>query len=569
MKSRFSSPLPALALLFLVGFLTYSNSFQGEFCSDDTITVVNNPSIKHLGNFPEMWKSFNTRFLVGLSFALNYYFGQLNVFGYHLFNLLSHIVASWLVFQFVLLTFKTPSLQSHPLKSSASQIALFSALIFLCHPMQNQGVAFITQRAVSIVAILYLGTILLYVKARLERTPLLYAGAVGAMALGIFTKENILTLPVALTVYEFMFLRSEEKWSGRLMRLAPFYVLSAGLVLILALDRPGSILGLKHQIWARAFSWDYFFTEINVLKSYLRLFIFPVGQRHHYDYPIVHGFFNVPTMSSASVLLAVLFYGIRMFKKDRLIAFCIFWFFITTAVETGIVCFVKLGVMYDHWMYLAIAGLAVVLVIGSFSLFRGGAPAVLVLAIAIFGFLTFERNKVWQNCTTIWKEVIHYAPKKAFPYNNIGVLYSDQGRYPEAVEAFHKGLQVEPEAPHKVITMLYTNLGSVYGKMGDFDSEIKYNEMAAYYDPYNAIAYNNLGLAWTEKGDLKKGISYTQKAIAINPAYSDAYNNLGLGYAKSGEIPKAREYFERALYFDPDNKIARENLNKALAQDNR
>src|SRR3989338_7425511 len=93
-----------------LGVISYSTSLNGEFFSDDYKVIVNNPAVKDITDIKEIWRSFNTRFLPGLSFAFNYSLGQLNPWGYHLFNLICHILVSFLVYQFVYLTFQTPAL---------------------------------------------------------------------------------------------------------------------------------------------------------------------------------------------------------------------------------------------------------------------------------------------------------------------------------------------------------------------------------------------------------------------------------------------------------------------------
>ena len=100
------------------------------------------------------------------TFALNYYFGGLNVFGYHLVNLLIHIGSGLVLYWFLLLTFRLPSLRER-YGSAAFPIALFSSLLFLCHPVQTQSVTYIVQRMTSMAGLFYLLAMVLYVKGRL------------------------------------------------------------------------------------------------------------------------------------------------------------------------------------------------------------------------------------------------------------------------------------------------------------------------------------------------------------------------------------------------------------------
>ena len=80
-------------VFLILGFLIYSNTFKSSFVFDDFEAIANNPAIRHL-NFPMLFQAFNTRFIVGLSLAFNYWLGKENVLGYHLFNTLVHVLNS-------------------------------------------------------------------------------------------------------------------------------------------------------------------------------------------------------------------------------------------------------------------------------------------------------------------------------------------------------------------------------------------------------------------------------------------------------------------------------------------
>jgi len=65
--------------------LQYSNTFSASFHFDDFSNIKQNPQIKNFSNLVDFSGS---RYVGFLSFALNYHLGRLNVFGYHLVNLL-------------------------------------------------------------------------------------------------------------------------------------------------------------------------------------------------------------------------------------------------------------------------------------------------------------------------------------------------------------------------------------------------------------------------------------------------------------------------------------------------
>ena len=97
-------------VLLILGLSIYANTMLGEFVSDDYIHIANNFAMRDIAKLDNLWQTFNTRFLVGLSFALNYCLGGLNTFGYHLVNILLH--SRWFLYTYLVaadgLSIKSP-----------------------------------------------------------------------------------------------------------------------------------------------------------------------------------------------------------------------------------------------------------------------------------------------------------------------------------------------------------------------------------------------------------------------------------------------------------------------------
>jgi len=189
--NRLSSPWLALILIALVAAVIYSNIYHSPFVFDDKSQIVERMSIRHLENYLSFEQLLKPRAIVDLTFALNYKFGKLNVFGYHLVNVLIHIINGFIVYYLSLMIFKQlsdpsipqflnssiprpsnhPSIQPSFTISSSHQISfisLFSALIFIAHPIQTQAVTYTVQRYASMAAMFYMASVLFYLKARIE-----------------------------------------------------------------------------------------------------------------------------------------------------------------------------------------------------------------------------------------------------------------------------------------------------------------------------------------------------------------------------------------------------------------
>ena len=102
---RENSKFQYVAFVFIpsIAIALYLNSFNNSFHFDDISSIVENPYIRDLRNLPLFLKGLGVktnwfRVLPTLSFAINYHFHGLNVFGYHLVNLILHILSGFLVY---------------------------------------------------------------------------------------------------------------------------------------------------------------------------------------------------------------------------------------------------------------------------------------------------------------------------------------------------------------------------------------------------------------------------------------------------------------------------------------
>jgi len=137
---RMPSSFLLLAFLVTVGFVLYSNTFDGAFQLDDETSITTNEHVQRLEDIGTIWRHWPARFLTYLSLAVNYDIGKEEVFGYHIVNLTLHLVATVLVFWFIGLLFGTPRLRPSVSPAFARLFTFLTALLFVTHPLQTQGV---------------------------------------------------------------------------------------------------------------------------------------------------------------------------------------------------------------------------------------------------------------------------------------------------------------------------------------------------------------------------------------------------------------------------------------------
>src|SRR5215472_18249752 len=105
--------LAALVLLALAALAAYHNSFAGPFIFDDTPSIVANPGIRHLATALREKSSAGTgvgRPLLRVSLWMNYALGGEEVRGYHVLNLVLHVLAAWTLWALARRMLESPAL---------------------------------------------------------------------------------------------------------------------------------------------------------------------------------------------------------------------------------------------------------------------------------------------------------------------------------------------------------------------------------------------------------------------------------------------------------------------------
>jgi hypothetical protein len=169
-----------------------------------------------------------------LTFALNYYFGGLDVVGYHLMNLAIHIVASIFLYLLIYHTLCLPSL-SAKYAFQAYSIALLSTVLWAIHPIQVQAVTYIVQRMTSLAGMFYVMSMYFYSRYRTahrnaEKAIFMCLCSL-AFLMSFGSKENALLLPLSLFLYEILLV--QESSVSFLRRNARKIVL-VGIAIVLA-----------------------------------------------------------------------------------------------------------------------------------------------------------------------------------------------------------------------------------------------------------------------------------------------------------------------------------------------
>jgi thioredoxin-like negative regulator of GroEL len=563
-----------LLLLCIVTVAIYANTLNAPFVLDDISSITNNPITR---NFQLV---LNSRIVNYLSLALNYRLHGLDVTGYHLVNLGIHLANGMLVYTLLSLILSTPALTPSRFSSRDKRLlALFTALLFACHPLQTQAVTYIAQRATSLATLFYLATHCLYLSARFAptRSRALACGtaAFGTALLAMATKEIAFTLPLTLMLVEALLFDGSLRRKALPLLLLFLPTLFVPLALIPTLGARGNLaelLGKITSLTPAISRGEYLLTQFRVILTYLRLLLLPVGQNVDYDYPVSRAL-SPGVLASLLVIVAIL--GLAAFLVIRarhrrqpelkLVAFGIFWFFMALSIESSIIPLPD--VIFEHRVYLPSVGFFTAIVTALFlgrqhlhgraARSAGFVLPSLALAVVVLAGTAAARNSVWQDEVSIWEDIVAKSPSKARAHGNLGNAYQNRGRFAEAAREYRETARLDPKDPGARI-----NLGTVCYRQKQWAEAARWYREALQLDPGNAAGRYNLGKALTEMGDLAGAAQELREAVRLKPDHDAAHNSLGIVYFKLQRYPEALAELREAVRLNPGNGEAASNVAK-------
>jgi tetratricopeptide (TPR) repeat protein len=598
-----------LFLLFsLLAFIIYSNSFNNEFVFDDIPLIVENHQINKIENIPRLMGLTGNmpyyRPLRIVSYVIDYYFFKLNPKGYHFSNILYHILTTFLVF-----------LIARRLSGNVI-IALTVSLLFMAHPVNTENVTYISGRRDILATLFYLLGFFIFLKYRETKKLILYPFIFLSYALALFSKEMAVTLPAVLFLYDFIehLQASQNKHPENNSFTGLFVSVKGTLRKYFLFYLPFFIGGLAFTYYKVVVAppshghdyygghlWTNFFTVARIIVYYIKLLLLPVVLNADYSFnafPITDSLLDISAWGAILFILFFLWFAVKSFKRNRIITFSIFWFFITLLPVCHI--FPHHELLAEHYLYLPCIGILFLMGIFLYNCLHKKSPslffACIVILLVLFSLRTYDRNKDWKNAMSLWEKTVTTAPDCARAWNNLGVERYQAGDIDNSEKSYRRAIEIKPEYSDP-----YHNLGNIMADRGLFDEARKYYIKAYKYctvESKKIEILNSMGIVHKKTGNLKLAKQLFSSALSQNPNYPEAlinmaavlydegkywkawgtlmkalkiapdspevHNNLGSVYKKRGDLPEAAAEFREAIRLKPDFMEAYNNLGNVL-----
>ncbi|MEK7536917.1 MAG: tetratricopeptide repeat protein [Patescibacteria group bacterium] len=481
-------------LFLLIGSSVFSNGLNGEFVHDDHLilshSLFGQPSkifsFFSQPYFEDFYQAGLYRPLVQISFGLNFLIGS-SPFGFHLVNVLLHIINSFLVY---LLLKKL---------TSNSRLSLIASLLFLVLPIHVEAVTAISGRTELLSLFFGILTLLLWFDSK-------YFLSAIVLFLAFLNKESVIMVLAIIFLFNLYYHRG-WRW--------PIYYFAAMIFYFILRIAVLGQYAFKSQVefvfnpLAYASFFERIFTALKILVLYLQKVFVPYNLSADYSYDqisIVTNLFSSPLSLLGLVFLGLMFwegYKILTRKKSSVLGWLFIFFFLPYLVISNLI-FPTGTIMAERLMYFPSLGALMILAVFIEQLFklskRLGLAILLILSV-VYGFITVSQNRVWANREALLTDSFKKSPNSVAAKTNYGILILNQDK------ELAKKLSLE-----------------VYEKYPDYIQNL-----------------NLRGAVEVQEGDYAEAEKFLERVLELRPKHQNTLQNLSRVYFTRKKYPEAEE----------------------------
>ncbi|MDI6741883.1 MAG: tetratricopeptide repeat protein [Smithella sp.] len=451
-----------------------------------------------------------------LSLMLDHQLFGLNAGGYHLTNLVLHMLSVLLLFWLF-----------HRMTGAVWKSA-FVAAFFALHPLQVESVAWIAERKGLLSGFFWMLTLCLYVRYTEKPAIKRYLPVLFSFALALLSKPMIVTLPVVMILLDYWPLKRFDFEKGKfllwqLKEKTPFFILSAVIVVTTFI--------IQYDPSKTAFSAASRLGNAPIIfMAHLGQIIWP--QNLALGYPFFDHFNLWMSLGATALIIIISFAVISTARRWPFLVVGWLWYAVTIAPVLGII-YIGQFLMADRFTYLPSIGISIMLAWGVPLLFarKNSMQKILFPSAAVFliviSALAWKQCSYWKDSYTLFHHALQVTDNNYLAHSCFGSALFDKGNVPEAIAHFDEAIRINPE-----FISAYNHRGIVYAKTGHRQKALENFNTAIRMKPRDANAYRNRATLYGEMGEYHSAIEDMNMAIEIEPHGADSYYNRAFFYSK-------------------------------------
>ncbi|RTE55120.1 tetratricopeptide repeat protein [Arenibacter aquaticus] len=579
--NAFNNPIFILlsVILVLTMLLAYSNHFSNGFQFDDNHTIENNKAIQNIdisaffkdpATFSTLPSNRSYRPYTTLENAIDYQLADgLHTEAFHI-----HIFIFFLFTCAVLCLFVKKLLDQLEFSKNNQFWGLLVAASFGLLCANAETVNYIIQRSEIVAGFYVLLGFVAFLSGGIWRKWHLY---LIFPFIGFFAKEMALVFSPLLFLYFLIFeeevnllqfYRKEEfkKCIRSFAKVFPSFILTLAFLIFYFSMLPDTFApgGVDR--------YNYLITQPLVMCHYILTYFIPYNLSADTDWVAFESILDYRAITGIVMIALLIFIALRASKKKetKLFSFGVLWFFISLLPSSSVLPFAE--ILNDHRSFIPYMGLTIAFVFGVHYLLKNYSPKLLVqqngqlamiLVISVFllgnAYGVYQRNKVWKDELSLWKDVTIKSPKNGRGHMNYGLALMAQGDYTNAELSFNKALELTP-----YYSSIYTNLGILKNATGDKESADKYFKKSLSLNDSNHKTKYFYGRNLFRNDRFKEAVDQFKQVNQTVPNYIDTHQYILKSYHHMEDWAQLRNFSEEILKSWPKDSTATKYLDIAV-----
>lgn len=530
--STFINTRPVLFLL-LITIIVYFNSLFNGYALDDELYALN-PALSDLSwsEFTKIYTSgtFHDKGATGYDYrpvTLSSFFIEYLIFGKHV--LISHTI-NLILYLIVLIGFYRILIRVGMNKETV----LITMLLFALHPIHTEVICNLKCRD-ELLAFVFVVLSFQFAVNYFQNQKTVHLFFTFMCFLAAFLSKQtvvvfLIIIPVSLAI--------NFGWNTR--KIATVFLMLLLPAIIFVLIRKQVIpVNTRHFVYyENPFAAEKHFalkssTGLAIALRYLKLLLVPNPLAYYYGYKYVDvSYFNDPAVIVSVIvhlLLALLL--IKSIRNNKSIALGAFFYLINIFVCTFFLHRVP-GLMGERFVFAASLGYCILLTLALqkiYSVLRSKSKDVfnplIVLVLAGYALLSFNRSKVWKNKETLYSSDMKTLENSAKANLLYGSLLSEQAlkerdkvKMEKAIYHLKRTTEIVPG-----YSLAWENLGVLYYFNGDLKNAFSCLNTAIIKDTLNAKVYFDKAVIFESMNNVTISEKYYLLSLKKDPSYIPAY----------------------------------------------